>query len=237
MERVAETEAVGTLSFHQALIQAEAQARSTLDVALHERLACAVALVKTGRTFQASDGTWQVESTSQAGVVYNVNGVCNCEDHHYNHPPQGLCKHRLAMFLSQRVLTLMRQPAAPVLPVLPALPVEPWPDNDVEPEPEAPPSPAVPPAAPLPEAPCSVNVRLLIDGRDCQLTLRDTDEARLLQRLAAVLAQHPAPASPQGPPQSAAPQCPQHGALRQGKRGWFCAQKLDDDTWCKSKGR
>jgi hypothetical protein len=55
---------------------------------------------------------------------------------------------------------------------------------------------------PLPEAPASVNVRLQIDGRDCQLTLRDTNEARLLQRLQAVLAQYPAPQpTPQAPPQ------------------------------------
>jgi hypothetical protein len=54
----------------------------------------------------------------------------------------------------------------------------------------------------LPEAPASVNVRLQIDGRDCQLTLRDSDEGRLLQRLAAVLAQYPAPQpAPQVPTQ------------------------------------
>ena len=55
------------------------------------------------------------------------------------------------------------------------------------------------PSAPLPEAPCSVNVRINIDGRDCQLTLRDTDEARLLQRLTTVLKAYPvqAPRSPQ----------------------------------------
>ena len=162
MSTVAETEAVGTLSFHAALSMAEAQARSTLDVALHERLSAAVALVKTGRTFQASDGTWQVESTSEAGRVYSVNGVCNCEDHHYNHPPQGLCKHRLAMFLSQRVLTLMRQPPVPVVPEM----VEPWPDNDAEDAPapavETAPTPASP--AVLPEAMFSLTLKGTLGG-------------------------------------------------------------------------
>ena len=103
-----------TLTFHAALLQAEAQARRTLDAALHERLSAAVALVKTGRTFQASDGTWQVESTSQVGRVYGVNGTCSCDDVHYNKPRW--CKHQLAMYVSQRVLTLMRQPSAPVVP-------------------------------------------------------------------------------------------------------------------------
>ena len=47
---------MSTLTFHQALMQAEAQARSTLDVALHERLSAATALVKNGHVFQGSDG-------------------------------------------------------------------------------------------------------------------------------------------------------------------------------------
>ena len=79
-----------------------------------------------------------------------------------------------------------------LLPAPPA-PVEPWPDHDPAPV-------AVPvPPAPLPEAPASVNVRLTIDGREVQLTLRDTDEERLLERLQAVLQQYPlAPPTPQG---------------------------------------
>jgi hypothetical protein len=91
-----------TLTFTQALVQAEAQARSTLDVALHERLSAGVALVQDGLVFQTTDGTWQVHSSSQEGRVYAVNGLCQCDDHHYNKPAQGLCKHRLAMFLSAR---------------------------------------------------------------------------------------------------------------------------------------
>ena len=39
------------------------------------------------------------------------------------------------------------------------------------------------PSAPLPEAPCSVNCHITLEGRQVQLTLRDTDEARLLTRL------------------------------------------------------
>src|SRR5205823_12194315 len=46
-------------------------------------------------------------------------------------------------------------------------------------------SPATP--APLPEAPASVNVHLELGGRQVQLTLRDRDEGRLLERLATVL--------------------------------------------------
>ena len=43
----------------------------------------------------------------------------------------------------------------------------------------------------LPEAPASVNVHVQIDGRQVQVTLRDTNESRLLERLAKVLQQYP----------------------------------------------
>jgi hypothetical protein len=110
-----------TLTFAQALVQAEAAARSTLPVELHERLSAAVALVKAGRVFQDSTGAWQVDSASREGIVYSVNGSCQCDDTHYNKP--AYCKHRLAVFLSQWVMTLMAQPSAPVVPQ--STPVEP----------------------------------------------------------------------------------------------------------------
>ena len=91
MTTVAENEAVGTLSFHAALTQAEAQARSTLDVALHERLACATALVKNGAVFQANDHTWTVASASTPGKEYSPNGTCSCDDMYYKKPIY--CKH------------------------------------------------------------------------------------------------------------------------------------------------
>ena len=50
--------------------------------------------------------------------------------------------------------------------------------------------------APLPEAPASVNVRLTIGGREVQWTFRDTDEARLADRLLALLARFPQAAPP-----------------------------------------
>jgi hypothetical protein len=220
------------LSFSQALIEAESQARKTLPSTLHERLAHAAELVRGGRVFQDSDGGWQVESASQAGLTYSVNGACQCSDHHYNHPPQGLCKHRLSMFLSQRVMTLMQQPPAPVIPV-PACPeiLEPFPDNDDEPCP-----------APLPEAPCSCNVYVMVSGHKVQVTLRDRDEQRMLGRLQILLKQYPAPQpvpQPPSPGQEGTPRCPTHGALKRSTKGkgWYCPTKLDDDTWCPSKGR
>ena len=224
MSTVTENEAAGTLTFHQALVQAEAQARSTLDVGLHERLSAATSLVKDGKVFQTSTGLWQVDSSTN-GLTYSVNGTCQCEDHHFNKPRY--CKHQLAMFLAQRVLSLMRQPAPPVVPEL------------------ADAAPAAP-AVPLPEAPASVNVHITIAGRQVQLTLRDSDEARLLQRLAAVLQQYPLPepakASSQAPQGQAEGWCAIHETalhLHHSKdgRSWY-SHRLSEGGFCKGhKGR
>lgn len=107
---------MSTLTFQQALMQVEAQARSVLDGALHERLSCAVALVNESRVFQTSHGVWQVESTSTEDLVYTPNGTCECKDFQFNDPPKGWCKHRLAVALARRVQVLMTQPQTPVVP-------------------------------------------------------------------------------------------------------------------------
>ena len=253
MTTVTEKAAAGTLTFHQALMQAEAQARSTLTPELHERLSAAVALVTDGHVFQTSAGEWQVDSTSRAGLTYTVNGVCSCDDHHFNTPPKGLCKHRLAMFLSQRVLTLMQPPPAPV----------------VEPEPATrgvcsrytPPAPLAPSAAaapaPLGEAPCSVNCHVMIGGRQVQVTLRGHDEGEVLTRLEAVLARYPMPQpAPQALSQGQGQLTPQqHNAKAMHRpvsgfcvvhnaemklnqkdgRSWYSHRT--DDGWCKGGAR
>jgi hypothetical protein len=105
-----------TLTFREAIAQAEVQARTTLPSELHDRLSCAVALVTDGRVFQDSDRGWHVDSVDQAGLTYSVNGTCTCKDYQYNHPHQGLCKHRLAVYLSRRAAQLMQEPPAPVVP-------------------------------------------------------------------------------------------------------------------------
>jgi hypothetical protein len=98
--------------------------------------------------------------------------------------------------------------------------------------------------APLPEAPASINVRLMLHGRECQLTLRDSDEGRLLERLAVVLARVPVEPSTQA---SAAPTqapagkdwCKIHKTSmkeQHGKDGskWH-SHRLEGGTWCKGR--
>jgi hypothetical protein len=101
---------MSALTFTDALRQAEAQARRTLDPELYERLSDAVSLVKGGHVFQMETGTWTVDSSSRKGLVHSVNGVCSCEDAHFQ-APQGLCKHRISVYLARRVAQLMQAPA------------------------------------------------------------------------------------------------------------------------------
>ena len=88
----------------------------------------------------------------------------SCDCPDYERAPLHLCKHKIAMGLYVRTMEALT-PAAP----------------------------PTPPPAPLPEAPCSVNVRLIIEGREVQLTLRGHEEQDVLARLHAVLAQYPLP--------------------------------------------
>ena len=137
MATITDIAPTGTLSFHQALERAELLARQTLTPALHERLSCAMALVRNGAVFQADDQAWLVASTSKPDVEYRINGHgCQCEDAVYR--AGGRCKHQLAVFLARKSLQLMQQPPAPVVPVDPEMVPEAFPDNDPE-EPVAPP--------------------------------------------------------------------------------------------------
>jgi hypothetical protein len=221
------------LTFSQALVQAEAQARRTLAPELHERLSAAVALVTDGRVFQTTEGPWQVDSTSTEGLVHSVNGACSCDDVHFNKPPQGLCKHRISVYLARRVSQLMQAPAAGGVGR------------------SAPTSPAVP----LPEAPASCNVYVMISGHKVQVTLRDGDEQRMLDRLQILLDRFPAPqpapqAFSQGQGQLSPQQynaaamhhkvtdfCPVHNvAMKQTTkdgRSWWSHRTADG--WCKGR--
>jgi hypothetical protein len=81
-----------------------------------------------------------------------------------------------------------------------------------------------------------VNVHLTIAGRQVQLTLRDSDEWRLLQRLEEVLQRFP---QPQAPAQSSQAEgwCSKHGiqmkqTTKEGRSWW---SHKTAEGWCKGR--
>ena len=77
-------------------------------------------------------------------------------------------------------------------------------------------------------------MHLELSGRQVQLTLRDSDEGRLLQRLEAVLQRFPLVVKPT----DETPHCPKHGVamkLNHGKDGSTWYSHKTADGWCKGK--
>jgi len=100
---------------------------------------------------------------------------------------------------------------------------------------------APPVVSALPEVAASVNVWILVHGRECQFTLRGNDEAAVAVRLEALLARYPAPgqAHEATAPREAevpTPTCPTHGPLKASTKApgtWYCpARNEDDDAYC-----
>jgi hypothetical protein len=195
--------------FRETVAQVAEKARAILPQAVNGRVDSAVKLVLAGDVEVLDDGSIQVGSSDPTRYYRLVGTTYTCTYYTQDKAPQGWCKHRISAGIEKRVRELLAALPAPTL--------------------EA---PSVPPAA-LPEAPASVNVHLTIAGRQVQLTLRDTDETRLLQRLQAVLAQYPLPPSqPQGEGW-----CAKHGVqmtqtTKDGRSWW---SHKTDQGWCKGR--
>jgi hypothetical protein len=200
-------------------LRAETSALQTAHPILRCGLDKAFALVASGAVFPEDDGTSaMVQSQSDPTQYHPVNGACDCKAAQYHEAP---CAHRLAFRLYQKVCDRLAAEEE---------------RYTVDLETPAPPEA---PAAPLPEAPASVNVRLVVAGRDVQWTLRDTDEERLAVRLDALLARYPieqaSPLVAATAPQP--PVCNYHGAMKPSTKGngWYCPAKMADGTYCKGK--
>jgi hypothetical protein len=78
----------------------------------------------------------------------------------------------------------------------------------------------------------------MLEGRQVQITLRDTDEARLLQRLTTLLQQYPVPQAPPASTPTGGSWCAVHQVSmkenqKQG-RTWYSHQ-TPDGQWCKGR--
>lgn len=160
------------------------RAKAAMDKSVHGRIDAAQAIVLAGDVKLLDDGTTTVASQSNGTTQYFVvNGTCTCKD--FPRAPQGFCKHRLASAIAKRT-----SQARAIAEERMASEEEP---SDMA---EGAPTQAQP-LTTHSEAPASVNVRVMINGREVQVTLRDSDEARLLARLQVLLAQYPLPEAPQ----------------------------------------
>ena len=158
-------------AFRAAVAEVAARAKERLPQAVNGRIESAVKLVLAHDVTPQDDGSIEVGSSSDPLKTYTLTGqACTCQDFVRAQAPEGWCQHKIAAAIQKRVVQVLA--ARPPVPVVPDMVPEAFPEND--PEEPAPAAPAVP----LPEAPASSNCHITIAGRQVQLTLRDTDEAR-----------------------------------------------------------
>jgi hypothetical protein len=218
------SEPIARRLFREAVAAVAERARQALPQC-GGRVDKAVQIVLAGDVIPHEDGRFFVGSQSDPDTQYVVAGECDCQDSD-REALQGWCKHKLASAIYTRA-------TAQVKACLLALET-----------PAASAPPAAPPPA-LPEAPASANVHVQMGCRLVHLTLRDTDEQRLLVRLEALLARFPedapAPAAPEpvaaSAPPAAPPVCPLHRVPLEehtnAKGRWWSHWVASERRWCK----
>ena len=207
-----------------------ALAKAKLPTQVNGRVESAVKLVLGHDVEPQEDGSILVGSSSDPLKTYTLTGpACTCQDFERGQAPEGWCQHRIAAAIAKRVQALL-PPGDPL--------------NSLETTGQPPP-PAVP-SAPAPtreRAGMRLEAQVVMDGRQVKVAVWGPDDADVQARLQAILAQHPvqAPGNSQGAPQGqdTTPQCETHGALKKSTKGkgYYCAHKLDDGSWCKSKAK
>jgi hypothetical protein len=177
------------------------------------RVEKAVAIVLAGDVELLPDGKAKVASQSNGTTKYFVvNGACECLD--YPKAPQGMCKHRIAYGIYKRAKTLASEKVKAL-------------DTAQSQEPQPTPAPHA-----LPEAPASANVYIELAGRKVQVTLRDSDETRLLNRLETLLQRFPseAEAEPEPPEGWCSTHSVQMTRHRNAKGSWWSHKTTEG--WC-----
>ena len=205
-------------AWRHAVATVATQAKAALPEC-HGRIDKAVKLVLAGDVALHSDGTATVGSASTAEQRCTVNGQCDCKD--FPRAPDGRCAHMLAKWIYKRATALAQQEMSRM-----DMPDQTWVERARQ-------QPALTP--PFPEAPASVNVRLMMCGREVQVTLRDSNEGRLLQRLDALLQRFPletaAATGQHGPDWCATHQAQMKENHKDGST-WYSHRKAEGG-WCK----
>jgi hypothetical protein len=193
-------------AWRTAVAEIAERAKATLPQC-NGRIEKAVQIVLNGDVELLSEGKAKVASQSNGSTSYFlVNGTCECKD--FAKAPSGWCKHRLAYGMYKRASALVKSKL----------------DQYTSTETHR-------CETPLPEAPASVNVRLTLGGREVQITLRDTNEQHLLERLEKLLQRFPVEELKVG-------WCTHHNIQMKEnhKNGqtWY-SHKLANGKWCQGK--
>jgi len=223
--------------------------------ALSDRLDSAIVLVRDGAVNIDEDGIAYVESRTEPGKRWRVDGgTCACPDAQF-HAPHGRCAHRIALGLYRQVkaaceATLDWHPE-PLLIGGEAGSAEQEARMRREAGMPASGFPLPAPGSTLPEAAFSVCLKGRRHGVDVLLTLRGQtrgeflhhlqdalDVQAQLDQLCGLFDEGVSEPEAEPAPAQATPVCLYHGTLKPSTKvpgTWFCAHKLTDGTYCKER--
>jgi hypothetical protein len=219
-------------AFREAVETIADKARTAIPT-LNGRVERAVQIILNGDLSIAPDGQGTIASQSNGTGVYSVGkgDSCSCKDH--PKAPKHLCKHVLAYHIFTRATALAKQRLEQLDATTNGTTI-PTPEQvDEAPVATSVPETVATPILPLPEAASSANCFVTLAGRQVQLTLRDHDEQRLLQRLETLLQQFPA--VEENPPEG---WCPIHHVqmkrYTKNHKTWW-SHRLNNGAWCRGK--
>ena len=212
-------------AWRTAVAEIAEKAKATLPQC-NGRVESAVKIVLAGDVELLADGKAKVASQSNGTTAYFVvNGECQCKD--FPKAPSQWCKHRIAAGIHKRASTLAKQRLAQLDSAQHAT-------SQPTREQSTPEAVHATVAVSLPEAPASVNVHVMLHGRQVQVTLRDSDEHHLLERLERLLQHFPGEDAKTEPP---AGWCSKHSVQmkhKQSDKGSWWYHKTAEG-WCHGK--
>jgi len=222
-------------AFREAVEAVAQKARTALPES-NGRIDKAVHLILNSDISIDANGEGIIASQSIGTGAYNVGKGFSCQCKDQPKSPRGLCKHLLSYHIFTRATALAKQRLADLDAASNGTTTPASEQAPTEAPVAVPPEESVATPA-LPEAPASVNFHTTIAGRQIQITLRDTDETRLLARLETLLQRFPVVEEPKEPAQQEG-WCADHNAkmkLNHGKRGSWWSHKLPNGQWCNKR--